>query len=374
VKTIALILIKLIVQQFYSKNASLFFLMIAFAGGFMRSVDHLALGELFVSSWLLLLIPVTAWVVYTLYTLDFNNELLKKDENRFVFQFRLFPRTRQWYLSFVVAVQQLTPIILYATFLLALALKHHIAFSVICIIGSIVFLIFLLTILLRNSILYPYDEKRTGVLHRFFHRSFSKPYTLLVFEGVLRRQTLALAGYKIVSMLILWAALNLYKSDSYDLRLLGIASTISFSFAISFVLEFHAFENQAFNLFRRMPFSMLERFLSSFLILFLFSLPEGFLLLKNLPDIFNYADISNIYFYGLSIGLFWYSFLYTNDYKSEKIVGYVYLTTIIFFVLILGKASILFLSCINTGAAIFFFFRYYQKFEYVSISDQQTKN
>jgi hypothetical protein len=374
VKTIALILIKLIVQQFYSKNASLFFLMIAFAGGFMRSVDHLALGELFVSSWLLLLIPVTAWVVYTLYIHDFNNELLKKDENRFVFQFRLFPHTRQWYLSFLVAAQQLAPIILYATFLLVLALKHHVAFSGISIIGVVVFLLFLLTALLRNSILHPYDEKRTGVLHGLFHRSFSKPYTLLVLEGVLRRQTLALAGYKIVSMLILWAALNLYKSDSYDLRLLGIASTISFSFAISFVLEFHAFENQAFNLFRRMPFSMLERFLSSFLILVLHSLPEGFLLLKNLPDIFNYADIANIYFYGLSIGLFWYGFLYTNNYKSEKIVGYVYLTTILFFVLILGNASILFLSCINTGAAIFFFFRYYQKFEYVSTSEQQTKN
>ena len=68
------VLNQVFVAQFYRTNAGLFFLVIAFAGGFMRSQDHLALGEILVSTPLLSLIPLSVWIMYCLFVNNFNRE------------------------------------------------------------------------------------------------------------------------------------------------------------------------------------------------------------------------------------------------------------------------------------------------------------
>jgi len=57
-KSIVIVLHKVMVREFYRSNASFFLVVIGLGAGFMRSNEHVALAEFFVSSPLLLLFPI----------------------------------------------------------------------------------------------------------------------------------------------------------------------------------------------------------------------------------------------------------------------------------------------------------------------------
>src|SRR6187455_2700572 len=83
------VLVPVFVREFYLANTGFFLLVIAFAGGFMRSYDHVALAEFFISSPLVLIIPIGFWLLYSLKVINFNWEKTKQNENEFIF---CFPR------------------------------------------------------------------------------------------------------------------------------------------------------------------------------------------------------------------------------------------------------------------------------------------
>ncbi len=123
------VLIPVFVREFYLANTGFFLLVIAFAGGFMRSYDHIALAEFFISSPLVLIIPIGFWFLYNLKVINFNWERIKQNENEFIFCFMLFPLSKQWWMAIRVVLIQLLPAFIYGLFLCLLAWKHDLTNS-----------------------------------------------------------------------------------------------------------------------------------------------------------------------------------------------------------------------------------------------------
>jgi hypothetical protein len=360
------IALNVFVREFYRLNASLFFLLIAFAGGFMRGPDHIALGELFISSVFLLIIPIFIWVAYAVMVMEFNGSNIQKTGNSFLHCFVLFQKRFQWSFTLVILVSQLMPAIAYAAFLLLLALKSQNGYTLSIILASLLFILSGSTYWLRQLLIDPTRKERVGLIRYLNLHQIRWPYPLLALRFVLSRRGFSLTLYKLVSLGILWSALYLYHTDEYDLRLLHLAVTISFSLGISFVIEWHSFENFFFSILRRMPFTLLKRSGYSILIILLFILPEAMLILKNFPREYSAASTLVSVLYGASIYFFGYGFLYSKDRKQETVMSYASITALLFFILVLAGVPAIALASFNLVGGFLMFYFNYAKFEFNS--------
>jgi hypothetical protein len=360
---------RIFVHEFYRIHWSVFFMIIAFAGGFMRAIEHIALGELFISSNYLLLIPISVWVAFAFFINDFNRQTIRKPENQFLSSFLLLSRSAQWSIVVIVSANQLMTTILYGSFLIALALRNNLLLPVVVVTISLGIIIILNAYFLRQKLIHiPVSENTfNSILGRMRH--FAKPFIFIVFRTVLPRQILSLTAYKLASIALLWSALYLYGTDTYDLRLIGLASTMAFSLGIAFVTEWHLAENHLFSIYRSLPFSFRRRLGYALLIIIIFILPEIFILLRNFPP--GYHPVYNILLisYGISIHFLWYSFLYTKDSKRETVIGIVSAAAIIFFLLILASTPLVIIVAINLIIGIFLYGKYYDRFEYEALAD-----
>ena len=107
----------------------------------MRSYDHIALAEFFISSPLVLVIPIVFWFFYNLKVINFNGEKIRQNENEFIFCFMLFPVSKQWWMAIRVVLIQLLPLFVYGLFLSLLAWKHEMMNSIIVILIALMILV-----------------------------------------------------------------------------------------------------------------------------------------------------------------------------------------------------------------------------------------
>jgi hypothetical protein len=368
----ATILTQVFVVQFYRTNAGLFFLIMAFAGGFMRSQDHIALGEILVSTPLLSLLPLFLWSIYCLFVNNFNHETRHAVSNRFLAQLNLFDRAQRWMALGTVTIGELLPVLFYYGFLMALCLKHQLIASMMCLTFGILLLTASVAIALNRSIAKTAHETNENKLALYWRKIFRKPYTIVIMYGVLQSQALAILLYKVVSCLLLWTTIFLYTTDDYDLRLLSIGSTVCFGMSTPFIFEWHRFENTLYTIYRRAPVAMIQRLVYAILTLLLFYVPETLILFRNAPQ--TVVELMQILSYGVSSGLLIYSFLYAKDRKMEAVTSYGYIAGIALFVVILAGMPLIVLIMLNTVLAVLLYFYYYQRFEYTEKEiDQDEK-
>lgn len=175
------VLIPVFVREFYLTNTGFFLLVVAFAGGFMRSYDHIALAEFFVSAPLVSTIPVIIWFLYTLKVMNFNRERIKQNENEFIFCFILFPVSKQWGMAIHIVFIQLLPVFLYGLFLCLIASKHGMIHSIFMIVMGCMVLVGMSAYHLIWWLRHPNHEKKVLMLSRFLNHQFTKPFPLFFY-------------------------------------------------------------------------------------------------------------------------------------------------------------------------------------------------
>jgi hypothetical protein len=363
---IASTLNRVFVKRFYRDNASVFLLLIVFAGGFMRSQDHIALAEIFTSSILLTAIPITIWILYALFVLNYNRVLVSRAENLFLQNFILLPYHLRITCCILVVFEQLLPVLFYSIFLIAIATKHQEWFSIIVICTAIATICLLGTFLLNRIFFTPIFEKKVFSFNAALAKRISKPYVTFAIEWALRRRTVALLGFKLLSLSIFWSSLFLYSTESYDIRLISLGTLLAFSTNIVFVLELHRFENQHFQLIRHLPFRLFQRLGYLAIVLILFNMPETILYLRQFPEQFRWIEIMSVFAYGISIPFFFNCYMYWKDKREEKMMAFVYAYVILSFILILFKIPIVILLLLNVLLGSWIFHRSYYAFEYIS--------
>lgn len=363
--TLPKILSRVFAGEFYRNNVTLFLLVLVFAAGFMRGQDHLALGSYFVSSVYLLSIPVAVWTLYTAFVATANRRLVRVPENAFLSNFAFETAASRWKSTAVTVSIQLIPVFTYAVFLISLAAKSANYVSAGIIIMTLAVLTTANTLVLHKALMHPVYEVTEELIRRWMYR-LRRHHTWFSVEGTIRQQFAAIAGYKITSLLLLFAAARLCELQEYDLRLPAMFALFASALNITFVTGWHRFQNSALILYRQLPFTMLQRYGYQLIILGIFTIAEGLLILRNLSPLFSISDAALVWTFGISVNMLFHNFLYTKDRTPEESIPYYYGLTIILFLAILSDVSIWLLTAVNLLAAFALLKGFYYRFEYVA--------
>jgi hypothetical protein len=367
------VLIPVFVREFYLANPGFFLLVVAFAGGFMRSYDHIALAEFFISAPLVSTIPLAIWLLYTLKVMNFNHEKIKQNENEFIFCFILFPVLNQWGLAIRVVFIQLLPVFLYGLFLCLVASKYGMMPSLLMIVTGFMLLIVMSAYHLIWWLCHPNHEKKVMMLSRFLNLQFTKPFPFFFIEWISRHDLAMLLGTKIFSGLIVVGITALYKTETYDLRLLSIGILISSAANTGLILSLHRFENFHMSWWRGLPITLLKRMYFSLITIGIIFLPEVILLIRSFPQGWNWHDYLVSTFFLFSIPMLFYGMLFVKDRNQEEIMPVVFYCVIGWFVLILFKIPILLLGIVNAFTGLILWKRFHYSFEYVTRKNPPLK-
>jgi hypothetical protein len=360
------VLVTVFARQFYLANTGFFLLVIAFAGGFMRSYDHIALAEFFISSPLVLMIPLAFWFLYNLKVINFNWERIKENENEFIFCFMLFPRSKQWWMAIRVILIQFLPALIYGLFLSLLAWKYGLVNSIVVIVMAVILLILMSCYHFLWSLHHPNHETKVSFLARFVNLRFTKPFPLFFIEWITRKELVMLLGTKLFSALIILAITALYKTDIYDLRLLSIGIVTAAGANVGLMQALHHFENFQLSWLKSLPIPFFKRTSFSLITIGIILLPEIILLIKNFPAEQGWHDYVICSVFLFSIPFLFYGLLYAKDRDQHQIMTLVFYCGIVWIVLVLFKVPILLLGILNGLTGFVLWKRFYYSFEYVS--------
>jgi hypothetical protein len=363
VKAVTTILNKVLVREFYLANATFFLVVVGLAGGFMRSIDHIILAELLVSSPILLLIPIGVWTAYSFKVTRFNRAILKRGENEFLYYVSTLPVTSQVTALAKALLLQLLPIFLYAAFLIATAAKHGLYFTLFliplaCVVLSCLAVADLFIVLLKG-----HREQKLSALARWIHARFTKPYPLFFPEWIVRRSPWMAIGTKLAAGLLLFAVAQVYKTDTYDARLLGMGVVFAFAANVNMIWEMHRFDNHHFDINRNLPIPFARRFLYFMITLAILTLPEAGLLISHFTTAVSWVELVGALLFGWSIALFLYGWLFRHTYGPDQLHSIVFFTCILLVVLILFKIPFLMLAFINIAGGLYLWRKYFYTFE-----------
>ena len=370
-KPVTTILNKVLVREFYLANATFFLVVVGLAGGFMRSIDHIILAELLVSSPILLLIPIGVWAAYSFKVTRFNRALLKRGENEFLYYVSTLPIKFQVTALTKALLLQLLPIFLYASFLIATAAKHRLYVTLLLIPLACIILLGLTVADIFRALLKGHREQKLSALARWIHERFTKPYPLFFPEWIVRRSPWMAIGTKLAAGLLLFAVAQVYKTDTYDARLLGMGVIFAFAANVNMIWEMHRFDNHHFDINRNLPIPFARRFLYFIITLAILTLPEAGLLISHFATAVSSIDLLGALLFGWSITLFLYGWLFKHPYGPDQLHSIVFFTCILLVVLILFKIPFLILASINTAGGLYFWRKHFYTFE-IPINEEKA--
>lgn len=363
-----LVLIKVFVREFYRTYATLLLITTGFAFGFLSGYEHRMLATYFVSQPLLLSIPFVLWFLYAFLTFNFNTKSLRRKENTFILHLILFSPVKQWLLLSHVFYLQLTPVLLYAAFLVVVAIKLQIFLSIILVFAFSILLHQVQVLAFLYIIRHPFQE-RSVWLARMVNKTVSKPYPFFALEWLARRKSLLFVSVKAISLILLYAVLKLYHTDEYDARLLGLGLLIVVSLHASLFWELHRLENVYFQIFRQLPLAWIKRLAMMLSCCMIMMLPEMALLLRNFPPHLSLFVLMSSVWFILSIPVLLYGLLFRDDYREDRFMNITFIMVIVEFVIILFNVPLILLALLNLLVGCLFWRRNLYTFESIPEQD-----
>jgi hypothetical protein len=352
------------VRDFFRINVGFFFVCTGICFGFLSGREHLALAQSFISSFFLFLIPLSVWILYLLKVINFNTLSFVRKENSFFYTARILPHSSLWICLLIVAVYQLLPILLYAAFLVAVAIQQNQLSSVTLICLSVSILTLCIAYRLYLNILYPSQEKKVGYLKNWLDQWITKPYSWFFPEWILRTQPLLVIGTKLFASLLIVGVARLYSFDEYDERLLAMGSTLAFAANLAIVYYYHRFENFHLRIVRSLPFSLPSRVSFFLLVIGLLSLPEWGVLITYFPKALPLVDLILIALVGYSIYFLGYAYLFRTDITLEKFIGRIFTAAFFLVIAILFKVPVLLIALVLFSCGYFIYKNNFYRFEF----------
>lgn len=364
--TITTVLLKVFVREFYRHHASFFLIVIGLCFGFMRGEEHKALAQSFVTLPILLTIPLSLWILYTLKIIQFNRATISLPQNEFISNINLCePWPRYWSLIQILGAQ-LMPAIAYASFLVVTAVKLNCMLSVAILVLSLLTIIMVSAILLFRDLKNPHAKIKITFLKKLSDRYFTKPYHYFFIEWIVRKDAMILFGAKLFGSLMIFSFTNLYQTDAYDWRLLGIGLIIAFSGNTALLFYLHRFENFHFQIMRNLPLSLSRRFLGSVFICCILCFPEYCILVRNFPAELHYRMLIPALIFSMSLLAIVYAALYAVPSGMKKFTRIVFAIAVIEILLILFSTPLWAIALLNLTSGTILFKRCFYKYEMIA--------
>jgi hypothetical protein len=360
---IAVLLGKVFVTQFYRTYASLFLLLIGLAAGFLSGYEHKMMAEYFISSAYLLLIPVAVWLVYTIIVFNFNKITVDGKDVQFLSCFVLLSAAKRCSSSLITITAQFIPVIGYGMFLILIAVQNEQIMMAVTILATLAALLMVSVYIFLRTLQKNNRHDRVNYVHRWIARLWTKPPFTYAVHHLFHSAALPTLGFKAFSLAILYACCHLSASGEYDMRIVAIGATISFSLQLPMIVSWHGFEQSCLSIFRQLPLGVGRRIKNIFGTLILLFVPEIALLAKKVPDAFDWATTMTLTLYAISIPLVLYGYMFVRSRTQEQAVPFGYFLSIALFLLVLAQVPLVVLTSINTTAGLLWYHRHYYSYE-----------
>lgn len=362
-KDYSVILSRTLTAEFYRVNAMFFLVVMAFCFGFMRSVEHIALANLFVSSVWLVMIPVGVWIIYAAKVILYNNRETRFERNWFLYSLPLADSMSRTTAYATVALGQLAPAIVYGLFLVGLALQAK-QFVVLAIVVAVLMSLVMMTAwMLHRALVFPEREKSTSKTSRWLDKAVAKPMAWIITEGIARSQPGMIYITKLATCVVIYGVSQLYLHDVYDERLYLMTACAAFSANLAIVYQYQRFEVIELLMMRSLPITFLAKLKAFVITMMILCFPEIAMLATNLPEYIGVQFYEYALVFGMSLLVFGYGALYVRDATFDDFTKWIFFVSMGLVLLILFKVPVLILAVIQLTLGLILLRRNYYSFE-----------
>ena len=357
-KTVIKILQKVFIIHFYKLNAGffLFFFVVLYgvvAPGMLISY-HLSLIQGMIQSASFLLFVIFFWLLYTIKCIDYTVKQLNNPVQLFLFSLHTLSNQQQFlYLLYIHTLIYL-PVWGYASIVVIIAAKQGFYGSMFVVMLSNISMMLGATYLYRIQL-----QRREFIFSKLVfkaHVIFKKHLFALPLWFIVKQRKQMLLITKIFSLLILYAFINLYEPEQYDIRPLLLIMLMIALTHCTIVLQIRQFEEAYATFHRNLPIPITIRFILLILMILFLLLPEFIFVWKAFPAHFLAFDYGQIVFLPISVIIFFYCVLLMNDIDSGGFFRIVFgVGAILFFIILYNPGILLFIFILCIAYILYYF-------------------
>ena len=359
---IGTVLDKVFVREFYRLNASFFILVITLAFGFMSGVEHRALAEFFISAPSLAIIPITLWIVYAYKIRVFNKQRLRFPENNFLFHLTLLSSPTRLLLIGTRFALQFAPAIAYSIFLVAMAIKNVNLLSAALISAAIAVILVAFTFIFNYDLAHPATEAKVSKLRSYLNKHTVKPIWWIYVLSIFRQEPFLFLATKAFTGVLLFGVLQLYRHESFDGRLIAMATTVAAASNFSIMQLLHGFDFRSLTLMKNLPLGTTKRW-------WIILLAATFLMLPEIGVLIQYSEnvsLPSLASAGILIptmAMLLYSFNFVKFKTAESSSRLFFGVTVLHITLILFGVPVIVFAATDMLLSYYFFAQRYYSFE-----------
>lgn len=345
-------------RSFYEANAFVFLVLFGFTCGVLSGTEHMALATIFVSAPHYTLIPQVIWVLYASKVVRYNRHCGMAQENIFIRQLALTPRSVSWTVSILVTSEQCAPILLYGGFLMVVAAQLAQFDSALSVFAGLCVLVIVCASLLRAQWQRAEERSHTRLLTKLHQ------YPTLVLQWLTRSFPGLIVVAKGFNCLLLFGLCQLHRFEVYDYRFLALGVVITAGMS-SFILQHvNRFENQAFGMVRALPVPAFRRVLWVLTVILFLQAPELITLRWNLPVTRTTLEFIELALLAIAIPFAVYAYLLKKPLTPDPFARQLFAITLGLFVMVLFKMPMIALIAVLSMYGMLYVRRFY-KFEYL---------
>lgn len=353
-----------IIKEYYRQNAVFVFVVMMFAFGFLRAVEHITFIKNALKYPSVLGVVFFAWALHCLKVTLFTLRMLESRQNEFLYNARLFSPFKRFLVFCVLQLSLIQLTFLYSLGMIKFAIEDQQWLEMGYIIACNVVLIIVGALVYEYRIQRPNSEQlRSKPIQQFIAR-FQTPAYLFFVRYLFSKQPVLLLLTKLFCCLVLMGICNLYPTDDYDERLLALGGLFVAAGHTVFCQQYFIFENRFLLIAKNVPLSYAQRLFNYGLAYFLLLLPELIVLARNLPTEVSYVYMVLLIVFILSMIFLNHHVQYINDISHDAFMQRLFFTGILFLLLIMFKIPVILMALVNFSIAVYVFRKHYFLSEY----------
>lgn len=361
-RTLLKVLHRALVIEFYKQNAAFFgfFLLIFF--GFIKSSEHLVIGQFLVEYPVALAFASLLWILYLLKVVLFELPEIRRSENQFLAHFLLFPLSARLYTITTLAVSLLAPIIAYGVFLMILAHSGRHFGALFSVVSILAILILVLNAFLGWQLHLLPVEKR---IRQFsFLKKSTLPLALFFTNYLLRKQLTLVFLSKAYTCCIIYGTTVLYQTDDYDNRLMATGVLLAIAGNVALVYRYLWFQYNPLHFSLNLPVRFPQIFGIQLFNFVLISIPEMVVLMRYFPNELNAPNFIGMLTFSVGLNYLMYSLmLRLRKDLSEFIVPLFWMVVLTTFGILFSLPSLLLgIIFIVASMTIVYFYHYWYEY------------
>jgi hypothetical protein len=355
------VLIRSLVIDFYNSYAGFFLILVLFAFGIMRPVEHIYILQEAAHSPGLLLFLLLIWTAYLLMVCQYSMQVSQDISKHFLRHTILLDKRSSFLAALVVHSLLMMPVLIYVAATTGMALYF----------GQwkqlIILLLYIVLSYLPGFIIFRgygfLKQYRLDTWLKLRSRNIHLPAWLFFFPFLLNQHLLRLILTKAIALLVLQVTFLLYEREVYDQRLLLAASLTAALINSPMLIAYLRFLYGPMSFSLGLPLSRLRRISEMLLISIIILIPESMLLLVR--SSFTWVNSLFAVCMLCAIPVLFFSLQLAFPTHQDKQTRRFFAGFVLLFLLVIYSVPSWLIACFILVISAFLFFRYCYQYEYV---------